>query len=76
MHLVVGVPDRTEVVLANDPPHCPAVYLPELLKVVLDLVLRNPRLVVLWDFNIHVKAMFSVAQVFMVPLTTISLCWL
>ena len=44
------------------PPYCvPTVSLPKLTEVVLDLVLRTPRLLVLGDFNIHVEAALTAA---------------
>lgn len=61
MHLVVGVPDETGILLVYYPLCCPTVLLPELVEVILDVVLRAPRLVELGDIKIHTEANFSEA---------------
>ena len=56
------------------PPQWPAASLPELAKVILEVVLDNPRTLVLWDVNIHIKAgLAGHIQNFMTTMATIAL---
>ncbi|KAF7236866.1 ELKS/Rab6-interacting/CAST family member 1 [Varanus komodoensis] len=60
--------DKTAILVAEGQhsPRCPAVTLPELMEVVLDLLLRTPQVLVLRDFNIHAEAaLFGATQDFM-----------
>lgn len=54
------------MMLVYNPPYCSAESLNKLTKVVLGVVLEEPGIVVLGDFNIHVEDFSDLAQEFMV----------
>ncbi|KAF7234862.1 50S ribosomal protein L1 [Varanus komodoensis] len=74
LHLVLGNRDRLGILLVYHAPFCPTDSLPELTEIVLDLVLRTPRMLVLGDFNLHAETVLTgVAQDFMASMVAMGL---